>query len=184
MKTNSISFGRAIRMQGPKRVAEQIKVAVNKKQYSQSGKALKEFAMPIFYDANALGGGIEVFSLSSDKHYLFSGEEAKKAREIIENARYTCTKNINDANRSATTQEQRDKYTRIATEENDRINKRRDERLKELLDGNPKNPNNSFILVQSYEEYNDNGAIKQRGVINYCSMSKQVTHESTFRFEA
>ena len=184
MNINPISFGRGIKMYGPKRVAEQIQSAVNQKQYSQNMKAMKEFAMPIFYDAQGVGNGVEIFSISDDKHYLFSGEEAKKAREIIENTRYNCQKNMNDARRSANNEEQRIEYEKIAHNENSKLVKVRNNKLKELSDGSPKSNKSSFIEVKSYNEIEDNGVVKQTGVINYASFSNQVTQESTFKYEA
>ena len=184
MNINPISFGRGIALAGPKRVAEQIQGAVNKKQYSPNMKALKEFATPIFHDANILGGGVEVFSISSDSHYLFSGEEAKKAREIIENTRYNCQKNTNGAKRAAMSDGQLVEYEAIAQEANKKLIEARNQKLQSLLETKQNTSRNSLIYVRDYEEYLDGDLLKQKGIITYSSCTNQIRTESKFKFNA
>lgn len=83
MNTASVSFGRAIKVNGSIEIANKIAKSANS---VVSITRLDSFAKSIFTDTNIAKA--KVVALAEDEVYIFSGDEAKKQEEISKDLRY------------------------------------------------------------------------------------------------
>lgn len=91
MNISPVSFGRAIRINTQdKAVAQRIAEVANMTNYeitkpsTSEGRAMQRFIENIFNDTHLANGKARVVSGTSGDYYIFSGKEAAKAHEIVE----------------------------------------------------------------------------------------------------
>lgn len=159
MQVSSISFGRAIKVNAPLRVAKRIADEANVANYGDFSsnpkrKSMQEFLDKIFNDTQFPNGKARVVQLESNDIYIFSGKEAAEEERLVKESEAKIKANeefVYWLPDRITRRQQQIKYENI----NQSIRETTQAKIRKLIENGEAGKRNSEIDVQLEEIVDD-----------------------------